>query len=216
MRVLNSLSGARMTVAQIAQELGISASSVALHIAALRRSPKQIYICGHDGKAGKPVHGGCPAPIWTAGSKPDAEFVPLRSPSPKITSYQRQEQIIAILKRGPRTTAQLSEVMHIVRAKVNDHLRKLRVDGNKRIYIKHWNHPALVARPGTGGDWAPVYAIGDKPDAPKPKKETSKDRHRRLMQDPVYREDRKKGARKRYQITKLRKKPQGIFAALGL
>jgi hypothetical protein len=100
------------------------------------------------------------------------------------------------------------------------YIRKLREPGNRQLYIAKWLHPREVDPESTnGGDWAPAYAVGTQPDAPKPPRETSKERHARMHKDREYRRARNAARRERYQRDRIVKQhtksgPQPWFAAL--
>lgn len=211
--VIDTLRRKPMTVRQLAEALGKSESGIALHLRNLRDNPRRVHISSYYLAPGTQ---GQPAPVWSVGNRPHAEYVRINIPGRKITSTERREQILALLAEKPRTMAQLAEAVHIVREAVGRHMRQLRDPTNKQVYIVRWKHPSKVAEPGTGGDWAPVYAAGNKPDKKKPKRETSIERHQRLSMDDAYKASRRKKRRAHYQIEKTRVKPNGIFAALGL
>lgn len=211
--VIDTLRRKPMTVRQLAEALGKSESGIALHLRKLRDNPRRVHISGHYLAPGAQ---GQPAPIWSVGNRPHAEYVRINIPGRKTTSEERRAQILALLAERPRTAAQLAEVLHIVRECVLRHMQPLRTAENRQVYISRWQHPSKIAKPGTGGDWAPVYAAGNKKDKVKPKRETSIERHQRLSLDEAYKASRRKKRREHHQIEKTRARPQGIFAALGL
>lgn len=59
--------------------------------------------------------------------------------------------------RTPMTVENLSDVVFLTKRGTQKVIKRMREDGN--VYIKSWQR--------TGGKLAPVYALGNKPDAPK-------------------------------------------------
>lgn len=213
--ILDALRAKPMTTQQIADAIGASNSSVAIYLRRLLESvPAKVYVSRYEPNLGK--YAGRPAPIYSAGNKKSVEFVPLSCPVPKISSAERRAKILELLEAQPMTVNQLAVKMFIVRGTVSKHMTALRNAAERQVYIKSWDHPSKVAEEGKGGDWAPVYAVGDKKDKPKPKQETPSQRHKRLSKDQSYVLQRRLKRRLRYNVEKLRGKPQGIFAALGL
>lgn len=212
-RIIDALRNNPMTTRQIAEALDISESGAALQLRKLRDNPRRVHISGYYLSPGTQ---GQPAPIYSVGNRPHAEYTRINIPGRKTTSAERRQQIIDLLTERPRTMAELSEAIHIVREAVGRHMRMLRKPGSKQVYIRRWQHPSKIAAPGVGGDWAPVYAAGDKPDKKKPRAETPSERHQRLSKDDAYKAERRKKRRAHYAIEKTRKKPNSIFAALGI
>lgn len=187
--------------------LGLLYSNLWRYIKRLR-AEKRIHISGWEPRQGRP------APIYSAGDRPDVEFVPLRRPVPKISAAQRRVKIIELLTTKPRTSMKLAEAMHVGRDGVLRYLTEMRRE--RAVYVARWQHPNKTRGAGLGGRWSPVYAVGNKPDAPMPPKETSKQRHDRLSKDSAYVARCVRKRKARHTVERHLKKPQGIFAALGL
>jgi len=210
-RIIVSLQQQPKSTKQLADALGMGRSNTAIYLARMRAEPRRVFICGYEKQAGRPT------PIYAAGCRPDVEYVPLSRPTPKTSHAQRLEQTLALLSEKPRTLRELGPAMNVVPGAAGKFVRILRTA--KQVRIAGWRHPSAVSPNGTGGDWAPVYAIGSAPDAPKPPRETSKERNARLHKNKDYRAARNKARRDRYQVEKVVKKhtkagPQPWFAAL--
>lgn len=212
-RIITSLQQKTKTTQQLADALGMCRSNVAIYLERMRRAPRRVFICDYEERTGRP------APIYAAGDKPDVEYAPLSRPTPKTSAAERLSQALRLLAEKPRTLRELGPAMNMVPGAAGKHVRTLRTSKPKQVFIESWRHPSEVSPDGTGGDWAPVYAAGDKPDAPKPPRETGKARHARLHKKKEYRDARNKARRARYQVEKVVKKhtkagPQPWFAAL--
>jgi hypothetical protein len=212
-RIIASLFVAPKTVEQLASALGKCPSGIALYLKRMR-AERRVFICSHEKRNGSP------AKIWAVGDRADVEYVPLDRPTPKISAAQRRAQVLRLLKEQPRTIRQLAPLMHTVYETAGRYVGQMRKGANRQIYILTWRHPRETNPNSTyGGDWAPVYAVGNEPDAPKPARETSKERHARAHKDKEYRKARNAQRRTRYQQDKLVKNhikagPQTWISAL--
>jgi hypothetical protein len=117
------------------------------------------------------------------------------------------------LKALPMTRDELQCLLGLSKPAMRRYIDHLRDPENKRIFIAAW-------RGSTKGRFAPVHALGDKPDAPQPTALTRHERNalqwRRIKADRD-RHDRVKASARVYgAINRMRGKPQGIFAALGI
>lgn len=213
-RILIVLEEKPRTVKQLACALNLSKSGTALYLKRMQISPRRIYVCGHA----TPESHGSPAPIWAAGDRPHVEYVPLARRAPKLSAERRCDRILALLTEKPYTLRQLSQRVHLVPEAVGRYVWILRKA--KKAYIARWLHPREVNPENrNGGDWAPAFSAGDRPDAPKPKRETSKERHARLQKSKAYREAKAAAQRARYQQEKMIKQhvkagPQTWISAL--
>lgn len=208
-QILSSLRESPKTNAQLCEATGLRRASIALYLVRLHAEPKRAYISGHIMRS----HGS-PAPVWSAGDKPDVEYVPQSYPMPKTSAAERREQVLSLLTSRHMSMRQLADKMYVTPATAGRYVTKLRRNGE--VYVCRWIAP-YNAYPGTrAATWVPVYAVGNKPDVPMPKQESSSARHARLHAHEGYREERNKKRRLRYQVEKTRKKPNTIFAALGL
>lgn len=206
-KIVAALQHKPMGIVELAEVLGMGKSNVWVYLNKMRKgSPKRIFISGYVKK--QDATAGQPAPVYSAGSKPDFEYVPNNRPTPKTSAAQRREQMTALLRKSPMTAQQLGDQMHIVKARALMYLGEMKREN--AIYISRW------LRPEGAGAWAPVYALGNRADKPSSKGETSGQRHARLMRDPEHAEEERARRRRRYAVERLRGKPQGIFAALGL
>lgn len=178
------------------------------HLERLQKE-KRVYVHGHIAQWGRP------AAIYAAGNLPDVEYVPQSRPGHRPSKAQRIDQILTLLSTRGMSSKQIGAAIFVSPAHVLKFLRVLRDPACRQIHIAKWRHPQESGFT-SGGDWTPVYRAGDKPDAPKPRRESSSERHRRLSQNSEYREARNKERVLRYRVERTRNKPQGIFAALGL
>ncbi len=211
--ILRALYDKPRTIVELAEVLGTVDSNVWAYLNRMRKAtPKLVYISGYVSNTGK--YAGRPAPVYSAGSKPDVEFVPLNIRGTKTSAAERREQILALLTEKKMTTLQLAAKLHLCGAAVQQHLKHLRDD--KKVYIAKYQHPKVKNPEGRGSSWAPLYAVGSRKDAPRPKKETTSERHARLRKDPEYLAYVNKRRRLRHELAQIRKKPQNIFSALGL
>jgi biotin operon repressor len=214
MRALAALRQKPMTTQQLADALGLCRSSAANYIVRLRAEPQQIYVSGHEQRQGSP------APVFAVGARPDVEYLPQSIPAPKPSKEQRCAQVLKLLAEKPATARQLGPRMNVVPGTAMKYIAMLRDPANKQVFILKWLHPRQVDPKNTvGGDWAPVYAVGNKADKPKPPAETSAQRHARLHKDRDYRRVRNVERRARYEKEKLVKQhlkagPQTWLSAL--
>lgn len=73
---------------------------------------------------------------------------------------ERQEQkILAFIAEQPLTAKQLAEKLHITRDGVNIHLKRMKEEVPRRLYIADYEYSVVGGKPG------PLYAAGDKEDA---------------------------------------------------
>lgn len=78
-----------------------------------------------------------------------------------------QAQVIAALETiGTMSTTDICQITSLGRSGVQEQLRNLRA--KKLVYIAHYERQP----PGHPGGMVPVYALGNRPDTPKPKAKT--------------------------------------------
>jgi DNA-binding transcriptional ArsR family regulator len=209
--ILDLLKEGPKTRQQIMATLGMASASVSSHLRKLHQEPKQAFICDHI-----PNNQGMPAAVWALGDKPDVEYVPQSRPGKKISAEERRQQVLAKLREKPRSAKELAKVIYLSKKAAGIYITQLRAPENRQLFILKFLPPG-VANPGLrASSWVPVYAVGNKPDAPAPKKETSSARHARLSKSEKYREAERRRGRLYTLIKKTRKNPRGIFSALGL
>jgi DNA-binding Lrp family transcriptional regulator len=208
-QVVDALKDKQMTVEQLASALGMSPSSIAIYVTRLHEEPKRVYVSGHERRLS-----GMPAVLWSAGSSPDVEFVPLSMPTRKVSAAERIEQVIALLEAQPRTLRDIAKVMHMVPRAAGKYVSLLRAGDEQRIYIARWLSPRVTHPGQRAGSWAPVYAVGNKADKPMPKKETSAERHARRYQSREIREMETARRKRDYTLKKAKAKPATWFTAL--
>lgn len=204
-RILATLKECPKSSQEIATTLAMSRCNVELY---MRRMHKQsrVHISSHQRR-----HSGRPAPVWAVGKREDAEFVPNKFPSPVQSVADRLVHVKEFLKSGC-TSRELGIKLCVTRGRAQKYIQMLKeaaVDGRKVIYIMGWRHP------GHRGDLAPIYKMGNRPDVEKPK-ETRAQRYAKEKADEDKYERTLQKNRIRHRIAAAKKKPQGIFAQLGL
>lgn len=210
--VLAAISARPMTIKELAEAVGFSQSSASNYMLKLNAEPRRVYVCGHTKS-----HGGIPGDVWAAGNLSNVEYVPLDRPARKTTSGERLQQVIDLLtKNGPMTVRQLAKHMHMVPRAAGKYVKLLRDQTPRALCISSWLHPAIASPGSRPCTWVPVYAVGHKKDKVRPLRETSAERHARLHSNPEYRKKKNEARRHYHIVMKARKKPQSIFAALGL
>lgn len=203
-RILAAIADEAKTTRQLAAELHISRASVAVYLRRLTISPiKHVHIERYE-----MLTTGRPTPFYRGGTKPDAVFqaIYVRKDKQPDRRTARIMQILELLI-APKAAADLAPLMTITISGTRRYLQELRAD--KRIYIKSWRHP------GKRGDWAPVYMIGNKPDAPKPK-ETRAERHAKDKADADKYERILAKRRAASRVKTATSKPSNWLSALGL
>lgn len=198
-RVIATLTEAPKTPAQIAEALSLGLSNVSIYTRRLKRQGR-IYVSGHQGGIGRP------APVFAVGSLPDVEYVPKRRNVPIKTVDDRLAEVKKLLESG-HTSRELGEKLHVTRGRAQKLVQMLREQTPVRI--AGWRHP------GHRGDLAPIYRLGTAPDAPKPR-ETRAQRYAKEKADPEKYERILRKRRARHHVDMAKKRPQGIFAALGI
>lgn len=127
-------------------------------------------------------------------------------------SLRNIQRMIALLAEKPMTRPQLSAALFMSRPATFRYLHHLRAADNKRIYVKGFLR--------TQGCRAPIYALGSKPDAIEPPRDSRivrRQRERASLLADVDRLDRhraKKAIIKK--IARARSKPQSWLSALGV
>ena len=119
------------------------------------------------------------------------------------------ERILSALENQPMTRDELQCLLGVAKPTMRRYIEHLRAEP-RRIHIKRWLR--------TPGQFAPVYALGTRKDAPLPRTMTRTERNqeewRRIKADPD-RHDRVKAAQRVYgRIQRVRQVPQPWFAAL--
>jgi DNA-binding CsgD family transcriptional regulator len=198
-RIIASLTETPKTPAQLAGALSMGQSNVSIYTRRLKRQGR-IYVSGHSGGIGRP------APIFAVGSMPDVEYVPKRRSTPIKTTATRLTEVKKLLEAG-HTSRELGQKLHLTRGRAQKLVQLLREQTPVRVV--GWRHP------GHRGDLAPIYRLGTGSDAPKPR-ETRAQRYAKEKADPEIYERNLRRRRAQYHIDKARKKPNGIFGALGI
>ena len=197
-RILDALKDEALTARKLADRLHLSLSGITWHLAAMKsQTPRMVRIAGY---APSPTRQRS-APMYGLGAHPDAVCVRTRAPKGRITVAERHAQILALLEDRPRTAKDVVHQMGLQRARI--YIFNLQAAG--QVYIKGWKQGAA------GGYPAPVYAVGDLPDLPRPAASTQYEKNARhwarLKADPH-----RHGLL--LQRNRMRKKPQTWLSAL--
>jgi predicted ArsR family transcriptional regulator len=202
-RILDLVASEPKTAKQLAEGIHLSLTGVLLHTKVMmRETPRRLHIAGWV-----PSSGGKPAPLYGLGDVPDAAYDPIRKAKLPDRVDTRAALIRKLLEDAPLTAEQLGNAAHLSPSRTRFYLRRLRDAGE--VHIKGWEPP-----PGRG-DLSPVYALGNRTDKKKPRK-TRAETYRKEKSDPERLARLQAKRRARHTLEKYRKKPQGIFAALGL
>lgn len=82
---------------------------------------------------------------------------------PSSPRHDTRRKILELLAQEPMTVIELQALVGIAETGVRRHLRNLRAETPKKVYICDWHRMV-----GKGGLWGAVYAVGDKRDKPEP------------------------------------------------
>jgi hypothetical protein len=183
-RVTALLADNQLSNQQIADALHMSRDSAIIYTRRLRDcTPKRIYLSGwlHAPK-------GKPAPMFTAGDLPDVEYVTTRKRKLPDRVQVQIERVKAALAE-PMTANQLAVAISRCISRTHKYLRMLRDD--KLVYVM--DHAAPDGR----GDQAPIYALGNLPDAVK-HRQTRAERHQKEQAKPGQKFQRSAARRAKY------------------
>lgn len=192
-----------MSARELAAAVHLTLSAVLLHTKAMMsETPRRMHIA-----ALVPTGTGKPTPLYGPGDHPDAVYEPVRKPKLPDRVETRMGQLVELLEQGSCTAEQVALKMHLSISRAREYVRRLRE--MRWAYIADW------IKPQGRGDLAPSYALGMRPDKPKPR-ETRAERWRKERGDAE--KYRRILAQRRHleHRAKLRKKPNTIFGALGL
>jgi hypothetical protein len=205
-RLLALLMGTPLTSRQIAKALHTDLSNVHNYVNRLMKSPRRIRVCGFDPD---PPRGCKPARMFALGSAPDAKLVSKREAAKnRAPRLDRQMGAVKQLLKTPCTSTEVANALNITESRARFYLGALRNAEPKRAFIKSWNPPP------TTGTWTPVYALGNRPDALRPKRLTYLERKQKLMSNPE-RWDRELARRnKNYVLFLAKSKKCNPFSAL--
>lgn len=208
-RILNALMTRPMCNNDLALHMGMGRSGAAKYTARMHAAkPKRVHIVGHRA----PATGGYPRPIFAAGDGRDAVYVARFPSAPKKTAVDRKGdamgRIMKELEKG-RTAQEIAKASFLAFSTVHKYMDEMHAAG-WTIYVRTWR------RTGELNQWAPVYAIGNKPDAPRPAPKTRRDFYLAERADPNKVKKHAAGKQRSRMLQQLRAKPNTIFGALGL
>lgn len=206
-RILAAIAHEPLTAQQLADRLHLTRDGINIHLKAMKEaSPRLIHIAGHVYNP----DGGRPAQKYSPGDKKDATYVATRQilQGRKDVVDRTFKRLIEMLQRTPMTANEVGEALELAPARARWYISELRKSTPRRLYVKRFE-------PNVGGYPAPVYAVGNKPDAVYTPK-TRADVYREIMADPDRRRRILTRNKLRYLVESKRKKPNSIFGALGL
>lgn len=202
-KILALLEVGRLSAQDISAKVHLSRTAALLHIQVLREQ-KLVRIAGYVMQ-----YKSREIPLYGLGSDPDetyikAKFIPAAN-SFEVQREKVRQEILAQLRISPATSPQLAIFLGLSNPTMRKYLPMMHAE--RLIHRSAW-----VKKDG-GGMQVAIWAAGNKPDAPKSKIVT-KPRAGHLPQHQVDLLWKKKEAKEIVSIAM--KKPQGIFAALGL
>jgi predicted ArsR family transcriptional regulator len=206
-RILAAIAIAPLTAQQLADKLHLTKDAINLHLKVMKEaSPRLVHIAGYLYNR----DGGRPAPQYRPGDGKDAVYVKTRPILQGRNQVVEQtfRRVIDLLRRKPMTAKELGDALDLAPARARWYINELRTSTPKRVYISRFT-------PNFAGYPAPVYAVGDKPDVVYTPK-TPKEVHQEAMRDPDRRLRILARTKLRHFIESKRKKPNGIFGALGI
>lgn len=206
-RILAAIASGPLTAQELADRLHLSRDGINLHIAQMRKeTPRALHISGHVFNR----KGGRPAPQYSLGDLPDATYTASRAPTRHEQRDKQRARAKAELKAQPMTARQLGARMGICSGWARHYIGELREE--KQAYIKGW----ATLNAGT----APIYAIGQREDEPKPpqdgKSVYARRKALRKVDDHAQEQYERDLARRRLngRIEKFKRVPQTPFSAL--
>jgi hypothetical protein len=206
-RILAAIADEPLTAQQLADRLHLTKDGINIHLKAMKEaSPRLVHVAGHVYNA----DGGRPAPKYSAGDQADATYIPTRQilQGRKDVVDRTFKRLVEMLQRSPMTANEIGDALDLAPARARWYISQLRTCEPRRVYIKRFEA-------NYGAYPAPVYAVGNKPDAVYTPK-TRADVYRDVMADPDRRRRVLTRNKLRHLVASKRKKPNGIFGALGI
>lgn len=203
-RIIDALRRQPMTEYEMADMFKVVRNTITVYMTRMRRENRvhvARYIKNPTGR---------PRPVFAAGAGVDAEYVVVRYRS-KVKQPDRiaatRERLLQLLET-PHTVEQLTTILHLSASVVRARVRDLRLE--KKVRISGWRHA------GSRNGWAPAYKVGSEADKKRPKPLTAAQYSARKRKDDERREHEQNLRRVRDQMRKLRDKPAGWAATLGV
>lgn len=204
-KILKALEQKPMTITELMPVVGLKYEGTAKNVRALYQA-RHIHVCGHIRTNGNPHS------IYALGDKTDAKMVPskmAKDMGPRRLDAMLQK-MVEFLREKPRTAAELGDLLHVCKGQARRYLNHLIKATPRCVYVSGWK-PA----PGRGNP-APMYALGDKPNAIKPKT-TRIARYQKDKRNPERYERILLKQRQLYHEKKQAKnQPASVWAALGI
>lgn len=208
-RILAILATGQKGHIEVAQEMGFSRTAAQKYMRRMHEAtPKLIYACGYE----QPLTGGFPRTLYAPGDLPDVEYHPKYiKKSRKLVprSQEKKAQILALLSK-PMTGREVSEIVFLCYEQTLNYIKSMREATPKQVFIKDYK------RPNNRGQWAPIYAAGNKPDAPHPPEQTRAERYKKERSSDEQIERINKRRQHQYLVKTLKKSPVNWASALGL
>lgn len=149
-KIIKILGTTPMTVPQLAGALFVSDHSAGYYIRLLHKLSR-VHISGW-----LPTEANKPTRIYSAGFHEDVKYVSKRKKSVDTRVHDSKAKLLELLAL-PQTVKQLAERSGISTSRTRDFVAELKKEG--RVYIKAW------ILPDAKGSQAPMYAVGNEPDA---------------------------------------------------
>lgn len=208
-RILAAIATEPLTAQELADRLHLTRDGINIHLKAMKNAePRQVHVASYD----RNVQGGRPAPRYRPGDAKDAVYEPSRTPKRHLQVGKQLAKIKKLLRAKPMSATQLGQALATSPGWARNLVARLRAA--KQVYIGGWQ--------SFGSGIAPLYALGAREDVPRPpidpKNAYARLKRRRETDDharEVYERDLRRRA-VNSKIKKLKAKPQGIFAALGV
>lgn len=198
-RILEALAVQPMTTSQLSTALHLSVPRVNTYIPRLRAASK-VYTFDFV------VSGSFHVPVHALGNKPDASRVRVKD-IPKPPRVEAQTIRVRDFLKTAHSAEQVALHLGVTVSRARVYIRKLRKLGE--VYIKEW-----LNMHGQG-DLTPFYELGNRPDAPKPKR-TRADRYRKEQADAEKYERVLAKRRARYHVAKAKSRQNTWAGALGI
>jgi DNA-binding transcriptional ArsR family regulator len=151
-RILDALQDGPLTVRQLSDRLHMAGSGIFLYLRKLREEPRRVRIAGFVRTQG------IPATLYGLGTEPDARYKRPRKVRKERAGSGQRTRILELVADYPLSTQQLVGRLGIAASGIRVYLRGLRADN--KIHIADWRR--------SEGNPVPLYAKGNKADAPMP------------------------------------------------
>lgn len=123
-----------------------------------------------------------------------------------LDAMDRMRKLMAVKQRSAH---ELAEALHLEISGIHQYLKHMLAQTLRQIHVAAY-------KSNRGGRPTPLYALGDKPDAPKPRTPTVAERMARRRATAELAEKINRQQRQHYMLRQAKAKKNTIFGALGL